>query len=215
MAGESELDDLHYEADDLVDYFTGEMSDDEAAALERHLGKCHACREDAGRASQKLAAWHAWSPEAHQQAYLRHRLVPVLTAARADRLKQWVETCGAQAEAAVRLVVGGMPSMFDVLGRPAPRYQFALAGAGVRTRGAVRKRGPVAGRAAVKVVGSKLHVELPAGSGPAPLVWLIDLAAESPAGFEVRTMQAEGDRYRATLPAPSGEYLLVLEQPAR
>ena len=59
---------LHYDAEELAQYFAGEMPDDEAAALETHLGKCQQCRAEAVRISERAAVWFSWTPEAHQAA---------------------------------------------------------------------------------------------------------------------------------------------------
>jgi hypothetical protein len=74
---------LHYDAEELAQYFAGEMPDDEAAALETHLGKCQQCRGEAMRISERSAVWFSWTPEAHQAA------AAAVGTARASRHKLW------------------------------------------------------------------------------------------------------------------------------
>jgi len=59
---------LHYDNEELAEYFAGDMPEDEAAALEAHLGGCPHCRTEALRISERSAAWFSWTPEAHQAA---------------------------------------------------------------------------------------------------------------------------------------------------
>lgn len=48
---------VHYDADDLGDYFAGEMSDEEAEQLECHLADCPECGADAGLISARSQLW--------------------------------------------------------------------------------------------------------------------------------------------------------------
>lgn len=59
---------LHYDAEDLAEYFAGDLRDEEAATLEAHLGGCPQCRAEALRIGERSAAWFSWTPEAHRAA---------------------------------------------------------------------------------------------------------------------------------------------------
>jgi hypothetical protein len=60
--------DVHFDTDDLADYFAGEMPDEEAAELERHLANCGECRTDASVVGARSQAWISWTSDAPMPA---------------------------------------------------------------------------------------------------------------------------------------------------
>src|ERR1039457_6879021 len=63
MPEEMGVEELHYSADELAAYFSGEMSDDEAELVETHLGRCDACKAKTEHVGEKSEAWCSWPPQ--------------------------------------------------------------------------------------------------------------------------------------------------------
>src|ERR1035438_3202225 len=95
MPEELGVESLHYNAEEMAAYFSGEMPDDEAERMESHLGRCDECRNKAEHLSERSAVWFAWTPEAHRAAVAaahpeaseRHWVAPFLELFRAPAVR--------------------------------------------------------------------------------------------------------------------------------
>lgn len=68
MPEELQSKDLHYSAEEIAAYFSGEMADAEAILLELHIGSCRSCKDKVEEMNERSEAFFAWTPVAHQQA---------------------------------------------------------------------------------------------------------------------------------------------------
>lgn len=161
------------EAERLVDYFHGMLSDSEARTIEEHLADCDRCVELARLVRATSGTVMAWTARAHGEADRRAQLAQAVERAAdrvadpewCERLRRWKEQCAGQAAAAVRLVrgVGEQASRFitegmETLQRPGglgpfTELAFSLPAGAVPTKGAVQTKGAVRTRGGVRVSG--------------------------------------------------------------
>ncbi len=109
----------HISPEQLADYFSGELSEDEEATLEEHLAECAECAERARNVYGLSLVVDQWTARAHGEAYRRDLLVTALAQAEDND----VELAGA-APALARTLVGAS--------RGGPGHSAGSAGRGMQ-----------------------------------------------------------------------------------
>ncbi len=132
----------HISPEQLADYFSGELSEDEEATLEEHLAECAECAERARNVYGLSLVVDQWTARAHGEAYRRDLLVTALaqaeesttTSSWQERLQLWRERWSGQVEAALGIVLGApgeacslVTEGFKALARPKAIWEFAAA----------------------------------------------------------------------------------------
>jgi hypothetical protein len=231
----------HRRADDLLQYFEGQLPDGEQQNIEEHLAECESCAVLARTVGAFHEAWQT-TAEQHGVLYRREQLIRGLEAAEVgapalrDRLRAWRDRWAGLAEAGLRVAVESSATTAQVIAqgvealtRPSGTWHFLPAAAAPVARGAVRGESASAllatasdraGRLARVAVRGGQSTELEARidglapDAPPPIVIVIAVEAGDVArAWAVQAERRPGADYRIARfrDLPPGEYVVAFE----
>jgi hypothetical protein len=230
----------HIRSEELADYFTVNVSEERAEAIEEHLAECAQCAEEARQWHQFASLWQSWTAQAHGKAYQQAYLVRALQRVQKrtlplsfqERVQRWLEYVRTKTGAVIRVAVQTGENMsravsegLETLLTPPHPVQPVRVRGGLRTRGGQTRGGttprtmvPLSGEnplARVEVRGDsgiiEVHIAQRLQGQRLPLVLLVPMQDEVEPRVQTLLQENASEYYACFEDVRPGAYLVAFE----